>query len=67
MADSPNRKRRRGEYKVDGNYLRAALDSAISIKGSAELAMLHFFTANDIDLDELQGLLLGLYSYLNAP
>jgi hypothetical protein len=42
-------------------YLRAALDSAISSKGSAELAVLHLFKAYDIDLDELHGLLQGLF------
>jgi hypothetical protein len=66
MMDSPNNKRRRGEKKVDGNNLRAVLDSAISNKGSAELAILHLFNTYDIDLDELQNLLLGLYSSLNA-
>jgi len=66
MEDSYIKKRRRGETKVGGNNLRAALDSAISSEGSAELAILHLFNTHDIDLDELQCLLLGLYTSLNT-
>ena len=46
--------------------LCAVLDSEISNKGSAELAVLHLFNTYDLDLDDLQRLLLGLYSSLNA-
>ena len=63
---SPNKKRRRGKRKIDGDGLRAILDSEISSKGGAELAVLHLFNTYNVDLEELQRLLLGLYSFLTG-
>ena len=54
--------RRRGTAKITGGKLIAALESAISSQGSAELAILHLFNSYDFHLADLQLLLQGSYS-----
>jgi hypothetical protein len=57
-------KRRRGNIKLSGDRLSDTLDTVISSKGSAELAILYLFSQYDIDLNDLRRILLRLYSSL---
>ena len=57
-------RKRRGTVKITEDKLIAALESAISSQGSAELALLHLFNSYDFHLANLQQLLQGSYSSL---
>ena len=59
-----SKKRRRGMVKTTDDKLIAALASAISSQGSAELAILHLFNSHDFHLADLQQLLQGSYPSL---
>ena len=58
-----SQRRRRGTVKITKDKLIAALESAISCQGSAELAILHLFNSYDFHLADLQ-LLQGSYPSL---
>ena len=59
-----SQRRRRGTVKITKDKLIAALESAISCQGSAELAILHPFNSYDFHLADLQLLLQGSYPSL---
>jgi hypothetical protein len=48
-------------FKLTEYKLIHALNSAISSQDSTELAVLHLFNRDDIDPDDLQRLIRGLY------
>ena len=61
-----SKKRRRGTVKTTDDKLIAALESAITSQGSAELAILHLFNSYDFHLADLQLLLQGSYFSLKC-